>query len=419
MLRQKSATSVNPRDSVVSLCGVITAQLAMFVCVYLLGHWHGQGALGRFNYWLAIGSFTSSILAFRFELACADDQPSASFSAFIHSSVMAVAVILVALPVIYLLGDPDYYVIALFSLASFIQIAASLYYNSLRSYGKVALPRTAINVLFVGYLVWDHFRAQSDSSEPFVWYSWISAGVAFLMTISIVRSARKEGFSFRISRRFFVENRRFAIYILPSTMCESLVSSALAVVIPRWYGVESAGYFAVAYRLGFFPVSLIGQSLGGVFRRDALSAISEDNRGMELRRVYATYARTLTALGALYALGGGLLFAPLVRLTFGPSWHETIELFFRLLPWFTLQIIFLPLAQIFLAARAQRTHFLFQFTSCVALLATLCLSRMTGLPVQECVQAFSLSAAVLSILGIALTYRAVNVTGALSSREAA
>ncbi|NVH74249.1 oligosaccharide flippase family protein [Paraburkholderia sp. JPY432] len=418
MLRQKSATVVNPRDSVVALCGVITAQLAMFVCVYLLGHWHGQGALGRFNYWLAIGSFTSSVLAFRFELACADDQPSASFSAFIHSSVIAVAVTLATLPVIYLLGDPDYYVIALFSLASFIQIAASLYYNSLRSYGKVALPRTAINVLFVAYLVCDHFRARSDGSDPFVWYSWISAGVAFLMTISIVRGAKKEGFSLRISRRFFVENRRFAIYILPSTVCESLVSCALAVVIPRWYGVESAGYFAVAYRLGFFPVSLIGQSLGGVFRRDALSALSENGSGMELRRVYATYGRTLTALAALYALGAILLFAPIVRLTFGPSWQETIDLYFHLLPWFTLQIIFLPLAQIFLAARAQRTHFLIQFTSCVALWVTLYMARMAGLPVQECVQAFSVSATALTILGIALTYRSVNVTIALSSREA-
>ncbi|MEW9582378.1 oligosaccharide flippase family protein [Paraburkholderia sp. DGU8] len=418
MLRQKSATGINPRDSVVSLCGVVIAQLAMFVCVYLLGHWHGQGTLGRFNYWLAIGSFTSSVLAFRFELACADDQPSASFSAFIHSSLMAVAVVLAALPVIYLLGDREYYIIALFSLASFIQIAASLYYNSLRSYAKVAIPRTAINVLFVGWLVFDHFRAQPDGSDPFVWYSWISAGVVLVMVISIVTGAKKQGFSFHISRRFFVDNRRFAIYILPSTVCESLVSSALAVVIPRWYGVESAGYFAVAYRLGFFPVSLIGQSLGAVFRRDALAAISEDGRGMELRRVYATYARTLTALGALYALGGALLFAPLVRLTFGPSWHETIELFFRLLPWFTLQIIFLPLAQIFLAARAQRTHFLFQFTSCLGLCATMFLTRVAGLPVQECVQAFSLSAAILTILGIALTYRAVNANGALSSRQA-
>ena len=76
MLRQKSATVINPRDSVVSLCGVIAGQLAMFLCVYLLGHWRGPGTLGRFNYWLAIGSFISSILAFRYELACIDDQPA-------------------------------------------------------------------------------------------------------------------------------------------------------------------------------------------------------------------------------------------------------------------------------------------------------------------------------------------------------
>jgi hypothetical protein len=43
---------------------------------------------------------------------------------------------------------------------------------------------------------------------------------------------------------------------------------------------------------------------------------------------------------------------------------------------------------------------------------------MTALPVQESVQAFSLAAAVLTVLGIALTYRAVNGNGALSSKQA-
>jgi O-antigen/teichoic acid export membrane protein len=418
MLRQKSATVINPRDSVVSLCGVIAGQLAMFLCVYLLGHWRGPGTLGRFNYWLAIGSFISSILAFRYELACIDDQPADSFNAFISASVLAVIVVLASLTVTYLVGHPEYYLVEVLSLASFIQMAASLYYNSLRWYGKIALSRTAINALFVGFLLLDHFRAQSDGSDPFVWYTWITSGVALVMVISIVRSGRKEGFSFRLSKRFYVDNRRFAIYILPSTLCASVMNSALSIVIPRWYGVESAGYFAAAYRLGFFPVSLVGQSLGGVFRRDAIAALSEANPSMELRRVYATYARTLAVLGALYALGGGLLFGPLVRLSFGSNWQETIELFYRLIPLFTLQLIFLPLGQVFLATRAQRTDFLFQFTSCVGSLATLYLTKMAGLPVQGSVQAFSLSGAVLMVLGIVLTYRASHDNRALSSEEA-
>jgi len=418
MFRQKPASVTNPRDSVVSLFGVVVGQFAMFLCLYLLGHWHGPGMLGRFNYWLAIGSFTSSILALRFELACVDDQPAESFSAFIHAGFLAVLVALVSLVITLALGYPELWVVEVFSLASFIQMAASLYYNSLRWYGMIALSRTAINVLFVAYLLIDHTLPRSEVSDPFVWYTWITAGIAFLMAFGIVRRGRKAGFSFALSKRFFVANRRFAIYILPSTICGSVAAYALAIVIPRWYGVESAGYFAAAYRLGFFPVSLIGQSLGGVFRRDAIAAVSESDDGMGLRRVYATYARTLILLGVLYALGGALLFAPLVRLSFGSNWQETIDFFYRLIPLFTLQLIFLPLAQVFLAAKAQRTDFLFQLTSCVGLLATLYLTKLAGLPVQQSVQAFSLSGALLTVLGIVLTYRAACGKTSISGQTA-
>ena len=402
----------------VSLCGVIVGQLAMFLCVYLLGHWHGPGALGRFNYWLAIGSFASSILAFRYELACVDDKPADSFNAFVNAGFLAIIVILVSVALTLVLGHSELWVVELFALASFVQMAASLYYNSLRWYGMIALSRIAINALFGGYLLLDHYRAQSHGSDPFVWYTCITSGVAVAMAFGILRAGRKAGFSFRLSKRFFVDNRRFAIYILPSTLCGSVSTYALAIVIPRWYGVESAGYFAAAFRLGFFPVSLIGQSLGGVFRRDAISAISENDQGVGLRQVYVTYARTLALLGALYALGGGLLFAPLVRLSFGPNWQETIDLFYRLMPLFTMQLIFLPLAQVFLAAKAQRTDFLFQFTSCIALLGTLYLARLAGFPVQQSVQAFSVSGAVLTVLGIVLTYRAALRKSPLSGKAA-
>jgi O-antigen/teichoic acid export membrane protein len=418
MHRRKSSTLTNPRDSVVSLCGVIAGQIAMFLCMYLLGHWHGPGTLGRFSYWLAIGSFISSILAFRYELACVNDRPADSFKAFINASLLAVVVGLTSVAVTYGLGHAEFYVVEIFSIASFTQMAASLYYSSLRWYAKIAVSRTAINALFVGYLLLDHFRADVDSSDPFAWYTCITAGVALVMVITVVRSGLKEGFSFQLSKRFYVDNRRLAIYVLPSSLCGAIASYALAIVIPRWYGAESAGYFAAAYRLGFFPVSLVGQSLGGVFLRDAIAAISKDNRGTGLRRVYATYARTLTLLAALYALGGALLFAPLVRLSFGSNWQETIEFFYRLIPLFTMQLIFLPLAPVFLAAKAQRTDFLVQLNCCVGLLATLYFTKLAGLSVLESVQAFSLSGTVLTGLGIVLTYRASHRNRVLSGAAA-
>jgi hypothetical protein len=69
----------------------------------------------------------------------------------------------------------------------------------------------------------------------------------------------------RVNLAFFGANVRFAMFILPSTICGSVLTYSLAIIIPRWFDAESAGYFAAAYRIGFFPVSLIAQSLGGVF----------------------------------------------------------------------------------------------------------------------------------------------------------
>ncbi|KIG05673.1 hypothetical protein BurMR1_0758 [Burkholderia sp. MR1] len=405
MRRQNQGRLTNPRDSMVSMSLVIVGQIVMFACVYLLGHWYGAGTLGTFNYWMAIGSFTSSILAFRYELACVDDSPAESFSAFVNASLLAAVVALTSFVVTSLLGRPDLWLIELYSLASFIQMAASLYYNSLRWYGRMALSRIAINAAFVGFLLIDHVFDVSRGSNPFVCYTWITFGVALAMTLSIVRSGHKQGFSSRLSRRFFIDNRSFAIYVLPSTLCNSVVHYSLSIAIPLWFGAENGGYFSAAYRLGFFPVALVGQGLGGVFRRDAVAAVSKNDGGEGLRQVYVTYARTLALFGALYALAASLLFAPLVRLTLGPDWQETIELFNRLIPLFTLQLVFLPLAQVFLAIRSQRTDFLFQLTSCIALLTTLFLTKLAGLPVQQSVQAFSFSGAVLTVLGILLTYR--------------
>src|SRR5579875_637477 len=111
MRRQKEASLTNPRDSMLSMSLVIVGQVVMFACVYLLGHWYGPGTLGSFNYWLAMGSFTSSILAFRYELACVDDSPAESYSAFANASVLAVIVAVTSLVVTSLFGHPGLWLI--------------------------------------------------------------------------------------------------------------------------------------------------------------------------------------------------------------------------------------------------------------------------------------------------------------------
>ncbi|MBR7962658.1 oligosaccharide flippase family protein [Burkholderia vietnamiensis] len=401
---------INPRDSIVSLAGVVAGQIALFVCIFVIGRRFGPESLGHFNYLLALATFIGTLLALRYELACVDDVPGESFNAFVNVTMLSVAVVAGVTALLAIAGRGDLYPVSAYALAMFVQLAAGSYLNSLRRYGWIALSRVVVNGAFLAGLMLSLACDACAHVDVFALYTWVSVAVSIVMAVAILLSGYRSGYSFRLSREFFVRNRRFALYILPSTLCASVLTYALSIAIPHWFDAQSAGYFAAAYRLGFFPVSLIAQSVGGVFRRDAIGAMARADAGTTVPRVYRIYARALTALAAIYLAGGLVLFAPLVNLFFGESWRGSVGFYHSLMPLFALQLIYVPLSQIFLAARAQRIDFLFQLTCGVCLAGALCIARLMDLSAATSVQVFSLTGTVLMAAGIALTYRVLGTS---------
>jgi O-antigen/teichoic acid export membrane protein len=406
-IRSSELGMIKVKDSVISLAGVVTGQIALFFCVSLIGHFHGPEALGHFNYLLALGMFAGTLLACRYELACVSDSPHRSFNAFVNVVVLSLVVSAALTALTLVAHRPELYVVNAFALAWFIQLAAGAYLNSLRWYGRIAVCRLVLNLSFLVCLLVDSLIPSVGKVDVFDIYASVNVIVAALMLAWIFALGKRRGYSFQVSREFFVQNNRFARYILPSTLCASVLTYALAIVIPHWFDATSAGYFAAAYRLGFFPVSLIGQSLGGVFRRDSVAAISRDDSHEMLPRVFLAYARSLSVMALLYAVFGSVLFGPLVRLCFGQRWGGAVTFYYYLVPLFTLQMIYVPLSQLFLATRQQRTDFMFQLACGATLLCVLFTARLTGLSVHQSVQAFSLAGAVLMIVGIKLTFGAM------------
>lgn len=399
---------INPRDSIVSLAGVVLGQIALFACIFVIGRRFGPDSLGHFNYLLALATFVGTLLAFRYELACVDDRPDESFNAFVNVTALSLVVTAAVGVVIAVAGRRDLSLVAVYALATFVQLAAGSYLNSLRRYGWIALSRVVVNGMFLAGLVLSLACPACGRGDVFALYTWATAAVSIVMAAAILLSGYRAGYAFRLSRAFFVRNRRFALYILPSTLCASVLTYALSIAIPHWFDAQSAGYFAAAYRLGFFPVSLIAQSVGGVFRRDAIGAMARPDAGATVPRVYRTYARALAVLAVVYMAGGLLLFAPLVNRFFGPSWHGSVGFYHSLMPLFALQLIYVPLSQIFLATRAQRVDFLFQLTCGVCLSGALGIARLMNLSAPASVQVFSLTGAALMAAGIALTYRVLD-----------
>jgi O-antigen/teichoic acid export membrane protein len=398
------------RDSTVSMAGVVTGQIALFLCISLIGRLRGPEALGHFNYLLALGTFAGTLLALRFELACVTDSPRQSFSAFVNVLALSCGVTAIATIVMMVSAHGELLIIGGYAVACFVQLAAGSYLNSLRRYALIAASRFAVNLSFLLCLIAAFASKTINALDVFETYTAINLVISVVMLTGVLLHGRRHRYPFALSRSFFADNVRFAKYILPSTICGSVLTYALAIIIPRWFDAESAGYFAAAYRLGFFPVSLIGQSLGGVFRRDAIGAVARHDAASVLPKVFQTYARSLALLALGYAVSGVLLFEPLVRLFFGTRWTGASGFFYALIPLFAFQMIYAPLSQIFLATREQRLDLSFQLSCGVVLMGVLFAAKAMNLSAYASVQAFSLAGTVMMMLGVMLTFRVMSVS---------
>ncbi|MFL9982279.1 MATE family efflux transporter [Paraburkholderia sediminicola] len=298
--------------------------------------------------------------------------------------------------------------VGLYAVSLFIQNLTGLYLNSLRRYGLIALCKIVVNVGFAIYLITP--SGDSTHAPVFTIYALTSAVVAFAFLVCALVHGWKCGYSFRIGTRFYRDQNRYAKYILPSTVCASVLIYSLSIAIPAWYSADQAGYFAAAYRFGFFPVSLIGQGIGGVFRRDAIEATTSSHAKISLEAVFKVYARGLLLIAVAYALFGALLFDPLIKNLFGQRWEGSATFFYLLLPMFTAQIIYVPLSQVFLAKQRQRLDFFIQLASGSSLLVVLYWVHLIGCTVTRSVFMFSVVGTACTLVGIFIAMRIAGIS---------
>jgi O-antigen/teichoic acid export membrane protein len=382
----------------VSLGGVIAAQASLLACLAWLGHVRGVAALGVFGYQLALGTFGGTLLALRYELACLSDDPRAAFDALRHVLALAAGVGALAWLAVLASGRATLYPVVGFGCAIWVQMAAGGYLNSLRRYGTIAASRATANLLLLAWLA----CGAPGGLDAFTVYAAAHAAVAALLLMHVWRDGRR--FEPRaVSRAFFAAQRRYPLYILPSTLCGAMQTYALSIAIPLWFDATSAGLFALAYRLGGAPVSLLGQGVGAVFRRDALAVVARGD-GPALADVYRRYALGLVALALAYGGAGLLCFGPLARFGLGGPWADAAAFYYGLAPLFIAQMVYVPLAQMFLVAGAQRADLLFQLGSGCVLAATLAAARLADLSALASVRLFALAGASVAGAGLALTY---------------
>lgn len=369
--------------SIVSMAGVLISQVLFFSAIYLIGKFFGPAFLGDFNSKLSLASFLGGISALRLELACVDNKSQETQSAFLAAFLTSIVFHTITLCFVFL-GLVSLSVIA-FSFVFFISQLATQYYVTKRSYTLIALLKIFTSAFFIFLLVIKgklNFMIRFPSFDLYL----ISISVTVFLYLLLVS---RDGLLFwKIRRGFFSENIHFPKYILPASVFSGFITYGLAIIFPIYFGNSDAGYFALAYRIGSFPVTLGAQSIGAVIRRDAVEAVSKGPGS--LRLIFITYLKLFILFAIVYLTCGYVLSTPVINYVFGPTWSKASEFLKVMLPLFTIQLCYVSLSQIFLATRKQKLDMYLQFFMGGVMSAVIVLAGILGWSALETIQIYTL-----------------------------
>lgn len=394
-------TNIKLSDSIISMIGVVVGQLLFFVSVWFIGRYFGADALGRFNYQLSLALFLGTILVFRYELACICNSSEESFNSLCNTYIIAIFVTCM-LGVIAIICERNLLYIVLFAFSFMIIQGYINYLNSLRKYVYIGLFRSLINPLFTIIIIM--FFLTDVSSDFFLLYATLYICVAIPLSIFVLYKKHQQ--HAKLNMKYFLkENSRYPLFILPSTCCSAIYLYSLSILIPIWYGMGDAGYFAVAYKMGFFPIALLSQSVSGVFRRDMLSAI--DISKSDVRRVYKTYMKYMLVLAVLYLILGYLFFEPIIDFMFGSNWFIATTIYKYMIPLFCLQLLYSPASQLFLVFKKQKIDFLMNFLLGGALATLFLINHFMRFPLIDLMILFTIVSSIVLVCNLYITYKMV------------
>jgi hypothetical protein len=408
---------VNVKHSVVSIAGVIFSQTANFIAVILIGKFCGPSELGYFSQLNAIGLFAGSVLGLRLEVACMAAEKKLALEALVSSSIVATVIALLLAGVAIVSGQEKYLSVLVLAGGVFLQQALSSALASERRYVSIAVQRALPNVAFALLFILLVTVTKQPWSGPniFAAYSFVFFASAVVPLLGYLFASRP-----MLSRQCLKFSRLqldYAKFSLPTTSLNSIVIYSIAILMPLAFAPHDAGVFALAYRVGYFPASLLSQSLGAVFRRDLIDFVERASDTGSARNPATSFSLILMPLSVALILAGYLGLALIISFKMGDLWQQSMHVYLLFSPYFLTMAVFGSLAQVFIVFKQQKFDLMIQMMSAASIFAIFGATSIFGLDFMSVVLLLSLSGTLVACMGI---YYSVNVAkGGMNVRQAA
>jgi len=182
-----------------------------------------------------------------------------------------------------------------------------------------------------------------------------SGTVRFLRGISFARVA-----ALGMSKRSLVllwRYRNFPIYDSPAAFVNTISTQLPNVALAVIFSPVVAGYYYLAERILWVPLSMIAQALGQVF----FSQLREEIESGSVVTLVIKIMLVLSVVGAAVSIPVYFFSELVFSIVFGREWEEAGKYAGILIFGLVMQFVYSPLSMIFLATNNQKTNFIIHF----------------------------------------------------------
>lgn len=194
----------------------------------------------------------------------------------------------------------------------------------------------------------------------------------------VIRAFRSDGKVFlKVRMRGIVQSavqyKEFPLYTMPGRLLNTLGQSMPVLLLTAFFNSDQAGFFSMAMMVFVLPVSVIGNTLGDVYRQRANEEYSAHGH---CRQSYDKLLR-LTATMGISALLLIVWFLPwLMQVVLGSEWYTAGRFAQILAPAMVLSFIANPMSGLFIVANKLRHFFYWQVMYVVASVVSILLGHL-------------------------------------------
>jgi O-antigen/teichoic acid export membrane protein len=201
--------------------------------------------------------------------------------------------------------------------------------------------------------------------------------------------------------RMLVKHKAQPLFSTPGLFVITYSTSVIPIIIGSLYGVTQAGYYSLGALTLVLPISILSNSVGSVFFRNASREHAETGGFRNSLRSTFILLASLASIPMLLML---FYAEPIFSLVFGSAWTRCGTFVRLLIPWYWTNIVVGSLVIGLIVSGKQIQKLLVQCLFVVEIFAVTYAAKMNNLPIESFLSSISIAYCATYLLLLALVF---------------